>query len=151
LVKGKGKGFPLQAWNGSWGSRRLRLLDFLDFGTMKVVRSSPLRTGRLHPQEFSWYSFLEAQSTPGHMVPSVASEKIPSDTTGIDPETFRLVALTTTLPQALPSIGRVFKYKRCTRERHVLWRRETMNRNRILMVKHYLEDMEADNAKLNPR
>jgi hypothetical protein len=24
-------GFPLQAWNGSWGSRRLRLLDFLDF------------------------------------------------------------------------------------------------------------------------
>jgi hypothetical protein len=26
----KGKGFPLQAWNGSWGSRRLRLLDRLD-------------------------------------------------------------------------------------------------------------------------
>ena len=49
---------------------------------MKVVRSSPLRTGRLHPQEFSWYSFLEAESTPGRMVPSVASEKIPSDTTG---------------------------------------------------------------------
>jgi hypothetical protein len=52
------------------------------FGTMKVVRSSPLRTGRLHPQEFPWYSFLEAESTPGHMVPLVASEKIPSDTTG---------------------------------------------------------------------
>jgi hypothetical protein len=49
---------------------------------MKVVRSSPLRTGRLHPQEFPWYSFLEAESTPGHMVPSVTSEKIPSDTTG---------------------------------------------------------------------
>ena len=30
----------------------------------------------------SWYSFLEAESTPGHMVSSVASEKIPSDTTG---------------------------------------------------------------------
>jgi hypothetical protein len=49
---------------------------------MKVVRSTPLRTGRLHPQEFSWYSFLEAESTPGHMIPSVASKKIPSDTTG---------------------------------------------------------------------
>jgi hypothetical protein len=26
----KGKGFPLQAWNGCWVSRRLRLLDRLD-------------------------------------------------------------------------------------------------------------------------
>jgi hypothetical protein len=45
-------------------------------------RSSALRTGRLYSQEFSWYSYLEADSTPGHMVPSLASEKIPSDTTG---------------------------------------------------------------------
>jgi hypothetical protein len=50
---------------------------------MKVVRSSPLRIGRLYPQEFSWYSFLEAESTLGHMVPSVASQKIPSDITGV--------------------------------------------------------------------
>jgi hypothetical protein len=78
----KVKGFPLQAWCGSWGSRRLRLLDRLDFRHDKVVRSSPLRTGRLHPQEFSRYSYLESESTPGHMVPSVAPEKIPSDTTG---------------------------------------------------------------------
>ena len=28
--EGKGKGFSLQAWNGSWSSRRLRLLDLLD-------------------------------------------------------------------------------------------------------------------------
>jgi hypothetical protein len=49
---------------------------------MKVITSSPLRTGSLYPQEFSWYSFLEAKSTPGHIIPSVASEKIPSDTTG---------------------------------------------------------------------
>ena len=28
---GKGKGFPLQDWNGSWGSRRLRLPDLLEF------------------------------------------------------------------------------------------------------------------------
>jgi hypothetical protein len=63
------------------------------FGTMKVARSSPLRIGRLHPQEFSWYSFLEAESTPGHMVPSVASENFPSDTTGIDTATLRLCML----------------------------------------------------------
>jgi hypothetical protein len=54
----KGKGFPLQAWAGPWESGRLRLRIFSTFGTMKVVRSSPLRTGRLYPQEFSWYSFL---------------------------------------------------------------------------------------------
>jgi hypothetical protein len=38
--------------------------------------SAPLRTGRLYPHECSWYSFLEAESTPGHMISSVASEKI---------------------------------------------------------------------------
>jgi hypothetical protein len=27
----KGKGFALQAWSGSWGSRSLRILDRLDF------------------------------------------------------------------------------------------------------------------------
>ena len=48
-VKGKGKAFPLQAWAGPWGFSRLRLRIFSTFGTMKVVRSSPLRTGRLHP------------------------------------------------------------------------------------------------------
>ena len=31
FMEGKGKGFPLQAWNGSWGSRGLRLLDLFDF------------------------------------------------------------------------------------------------------------------------
>jgi hypothetical protein len=64
----------------------------MTFGTMIVVMSSPLRTGRLYPQEFSWYSFLEAESTAGHMVPTVVSEKIPSDTTGDrsrDPPTSR--------------------------------------------------------------
>jgi hypothetical protein len=35
IYDSNGKGFPLQAWCGSWGSRT--------FGTMKVVRSSPLR------------------------------------------------------------------------------------------------------------
>jgi hypothetical protein len=44
--------------------------------------SSPLRTGRLYPYEFPGTHLLEAESTPGRMVPSVASERVPSDTTG---------------------------------------------------------------------
>ena len=79
LVKGKGDGFPLQTSSVSWGSKRLRLWIFSTFGTMKVVRWSPLRTGRLHSQEFSWYSFLETESTPGHMELSKLPEKIPSE------------------------------------------------------------------------
>jgi hypothetical protein len=60
---------------------------------MRVLRSSPLCTGRLYPQELSWYSFLEAESTPGHIAPSVASEKkSPATPPAIDPETFQLVA-----------------------------------------------------------
>jgi hypothetical protein len=34
------------------------------------------------PPGVSSYSFLEVESTPRHMLPSVATEKIPSDTTG---------------------------------------------------------------------
>jgi hypothetical protein len=69
----QGKVFPLQAWAGPWESGRLRLRIFSTLGTMMVVRPSPLRTGRLYPPGVSWYSLLEAESTPGHMVPSVAS------------------------------------------------------------------------------
>jgi hypothetical protein len=57
---------PLQARCGPEGSRRFRLPDFHDIRHMKVVRSSASRTGRLYPQECSWYSFsLGAESTPG--------------------------------------------------------------------------------------
>ena len=42
---------------------------FLTFGTTRVVGRQP-------------YSFSEAESTPGRMVPSVVMEKIPSDNTG---------------------------------------------------------------------
>ena len=39
---------------------------FQDNRHMKVVRLSALRTGRLYPKKYSWYSFLsEAESTPG--------------------------------------------------------------------------------------
>ena len=44
-------------------------------------------------QENPWYSFLEAELTPGHMVLSVAMEKkSPVTPPGIDPETIWLVA-----------------------------------------------------------
>jgi hypothetical protein len=45
------KAIPLQTWKGPWGSRRLRLLEFLDNRHMKVVRFSAVRTGPLYPQE----------------------------------------------------------------------------------------------------
>jgi hypothetical protein len=45
------KVIPLQA---SWplGLWYVKAPEFLDIRHMKVVRSSPLRTGRLHPQEY---------------------------------------------------------------------------------------------------
>jgi hypothetical protein len=43
------------------------------------------------PPGLTWYSFLEAESTPGHMELSDATEKNPA-TPRIDTGTFRLVA-----------------------------------------------------------
>jgi hypothetical protein len=61
----KGKAVPLQAWSGPEGSRKLRFPDFMTTA-QDGGRVSALRTGRLYPQEGSWYSFLlEAESTPG--------------------------------------------------------------------------------------
>jgi hypothetical protein len=62
---------------------------FIDTRQIKVVRSSPLRTGRLYLLGISWYSLLEDESTPGTWTfRMVRKKKIPSDTPG----TFRLVA-----------------------------------------------------------
>ena len=68
--KGKGKAVPLQAWTGPEGSRKLRFPDFVTTA-QNGGRLSALRTGRLHPRKYSWYSFLlEAESTPGAIVRS---------------------------------------------------------------------------------
>ena len=72
---------------------RLRSRIFLTFQQYEGGRSSALRTGRHYPRRNPWYSFLEAESTPGHMVLSVATEKkSPVTPPGMDPETVRLVA-----------------------------------------------------------
>jgi hypothetical protein len=44
------------------------------------------------PPGISWYAFLEAESTPGHMELSNLLEKSPVKPPGIDPGTHQLVA-----------------------------------------------------------
>ena len=63
------------------GSGYVKTSDFLDVRHYKGGRSSEIRTGRLYPRRNPWDSFSEAESTPGNMVPSEATEKIPSETT----------------------------------------------------------------------
>ena len=61
---------------------RLRPRIFLTFGTTRVVGRQPYAPAAFTPGEIPDTHCLEAESTPGHMVLSVATEKIPSDTTG---------------------------------------------------------------------
>jgi hypothetical protein len=89
----KGKGLPQQAEVAHGVPGRLRPQIFLTFGITRVVGRQPHAPAAFTPRRNPWYSFLEAESTPGHMVSSVATEKIPSVTPpGIDSETVRLVA-----------------------------------------------------------
>ena len=93
VQSGKVKVVPLQTRCGPEGSRRFRFPDFHDIRHMKVVRSSALRTGRLYPQECSWYSFsLGAQSTPWYRSEGGMSLKNPVTPPEIDPGAVRLVA-----------------------------------------------------------
>jgi hypothetical protein len=56
---------PSQAFTGAWGSRSLRLPEFLDSRKMKASILSAWRTDRLSPQDYHWNSFLlEADSAP---------------------------------------------------------------------------------------
>jgi hypothetical protein len=91
---GKGKRHAHNRPQGPKGvPGKLRSRIFLTYGTTRLVGRQPHAPAAFTPMAIPRYSFLEAESTPGHMVPSVATEKIPSVTPpGIDPETVRLVA-----------------------------------------------------------
>jgi hypothetical protein len=56
---------------------RLRPRIFFTFGTTRVVGRQSHAPAAFIPRGIPWYSFLEAESTPGHMVPSVATENSP--------------------------------------------------------------------------
>ena len=72
---------------------RLRPRIFLTFRYYEGGMSSAKRTGRLYPRRNPWYSFSQTESTPGHMVPSGATEKkSPVTPPGIDPGPARLVS-----------------------------------------------------------
>ena len=78
----KGKGLPQQTEVAQGVPGTLRPWIFLTFSTMRVVGRQPYAPAVFTPGEIPGTHFLEAESTPGHMVPSVATEKIPRDTTG---------------------------------------------------------------------
>jgi hypothetical protein len=79
----KGKGHPATGRGGPRGSGQVKAPNFLDVRHCKGGRLSALRIGRLYPRRNPSYSFSEAESPPGHMVPSGATEKSPvTDTTG---------------------------------------------------------------------
>jgi len=58
---------------------RLRPRIFLMFGTTRVAVHQPYAPAAFTPGEIPGTQILEAESTPLHMVPSVATGKIPSD------------------------------------------------------------------------
>jgi hypothetical protein len=82
VVVVKGKGFPQQSEVAQGVPDRLRPRIFLTFGTTRVVGRHPYTPATFTSGEIPGTNFLEAESTPGHMVLSIATEKILIDTTG---------------------------------------------------------------------
>jgi hypothetical protein len=73
---------------------RLRPWIFFTFGTTRVVDRQPHAPAAFTLRGNPWYSFLEAESTPGHIFPSVTTKKkiLGVASPGIHPETVQLVA-----------------------------------------------------------
>jgi len=91
----KGKAFPLHAWTGPEGSRRMRLPDFKTIGTLRCYGCQPYAPAAFTHRKHSWYSFLlEAESTPGPEWgrKDYVNGKNPTKPSRIKPATFRLVA-----------------------------------------------------------
>jgi len=74
-IRIKGKGLPQQAEVTQGVPDRLRGRIFLTFGTTKVVGGQPYAPAAFTPGEILGTHFLEADSTPRHMVLSIATEK----------------------------------------------------------------------------
>jgi len=72
---GKGKG--LSHNRPSRWPKGVRAPDFLTFGTTRVVDRQPHAPAAFTPREIPGTNFLEAELTPGHMVLSVSTRKIP--------------------------------------------------------------------------
>ena len=68
MVMAKGKGLPQQAEVAQRVPGRLRSWIFLTFGTTGVVGHQPSAPAAFTPRRNPWYSFLEAESTPGQMM-----------------------------------------------------------------------------------
>jgi hypothetical protein len=91
--KKEGKGFPLQASSGSWGSRRLRLLDLLDFRHYEGGKVVTLTHWPLSPPGVFLVLIFRGWVDPrAHGSVGCFGKKSPATPLGIDPETFRLVA-----------------------------------------------------------
>ena len=90
-----GKATPITGLCGPEGSGRLRL---------QITRHSEREGGKVvtltHrpplPPGISWYSILEAESTPGHM--EMPQNKFQASPLGIDPGSYQLVATLTKAP-----------------------------------------------------
>jgi hypothetical protein len=83
---------------GPEGSGRLRLPDSVTSAFEGDI--SATRTGRLYPQEYSGIHFKRLTRPWSHGLVGCHGKNPPLTPLGIDPGTFRLVALTITPPQA---------------------------------------------------
>jgi hypothetical protein len=81
-MEGKGKVLPQQADVSQRVPSRLRPRIFLTFGITRVVDRQPYAPAAFTPLEIPGTHFQRMIRPPGHMVLSVATGKIPSNTTG---------------------------------------------------------------------